>query len=191
MSNDKIADWEKKFWDQKQQQHQHGHGTRRPEDLPHYEPLHVTQNRQRGEMPQQQRMPNDQWRDVDPMSARHMDQYGMATNAVRQPQSAPMVMLREGAVYYKAVQVESFGTTTPMVRNCGPLQGVAGREFELKQETHCYVIDNMAIVDLGNVDPSKMIRLVEVSAPFIGSLLVDESAIVPVTQGAGPQLLKG
>lgn len=185
-------DWEKQYWAQKQQQANQQQGQRpqrRPEDMPHYEPLHVTQDRQRGHSPQQQRLPNDNWRDVDPMTARHTDQYGMATNALRQPQSVPMVMLREGAVYYKAVQVESFGTTTPMVRNCGPLEGVAGREFELKQETHCYVIDNMAVVDLGNVDPSKMIRLVEVCAPFIGSLLVDASAIIQGASGRGPQLL--
>jgi len=105
--------------------------------------------------------------------------------------SAPMVMLREGARFYRAVQAEKWGHTQTMVRSGGEVQGVAGREFQLKGESQCYCIDNLPVVDLTQVNPQHMLNLVEVSAPFVGTILVERSAVVPVGRTGGPQLLKG
>lgn len=171
-----MEDWEKKYWNQKIQQMKNN-----PQDLPHHEPVHKQQDRQRV-------APSDQWREVDPLTAMYGNMDGMASRGMG-PQSQT-VQLREGAVYYKKVETGEFGTTMPMVRSCGPITGIVGRDFELKQACHCYVIDNLQVVDLSQINPKKMMKLVEVRAPFIGSVLVDESAVIaPGDQG--PKVLKG
>jgi len=172
-----MDDWEKKYWAQKVQQFQ-----TKPQDLPHYEPVHVTQDRQRAHQP------GDQWREIDPLTAMYTNQQGMTSRGMG-PQSQ-VVQLREGALYYRKVDAQAFGNTIPMVRSCGPAVGVNGKEFEMRQECQCYLIDNLEVVDLGNINPNKMLRLVEVRAPFIGTILVERSAVIDAGQ-KGPRILKG
>lgn len=176
-----MEDWEKKYWQQKVQQK--SGQPQNPQDLPHYEPAHITQDKQRAQQA------GDQWREIDPLTAMYTNQAGMASRGMG-PQQAEVVQLREGAVYYRKVDAEGFGTTMPMVRSCGPIVGVVGKEFEKRQECHCYLIDNLQVVDLGDVNPQKMLRLVEVRAPFIGTVLVERSAVLdPASRG--PKVLKG
>jgi len=172
-----MEDWEKKYWAQKMQQLQ-----KNPQELPHHEPAHIAQDRQRAQQA------GNHWREIDPLTAMYANQQGMTSRGMG-PQ-VQVVHLREGVVYYKKVDVEGFGTTMPMVRSCGPAVGVVGREFEMRQECHCYLIDNLEVVDLGNVNPQKMLKLVEVRAPFIGTILVESSAVV-APGDRGPKILKG
>jgi len=193
-----VPEWEKKFWAERQRTagQQRGQQPQRPEEMPHYEPLHITQDRQRNahNPHHNPHAPTDQWRDVDAMSMMQSRQSGMAIPGMGPPPAtagAPMVTLREGARFYRAVQAEKWGHTQKMVRSGGAVQGVAGREFQLKGETQCYCIDSLPVVDLSQINPQYMMNLVEVSAPFIGTILVERSAVVPVGQAGGQQLLKG
>jgi len=196
MSND-IPEWEKKYWADKQQQQQGGQPGHPSQERPHFEPVHVTQDRERNAHNPQHNphAPTGQWQDVDAMSMmRNNQQGGMAIPGMSPPpasEGTPMVMLREGAKFYRAVQAEKWGHTQMMVRSGGEVQGVAGREFQLKGESQCYCIDSLPVVNLSQVYPQLMINLVEVSAPFMGTILVERSAVVPVTHNAGPQLLRG
>lgn len=186
-----TEDWEKKYWDKVAD----NNGVSRsrtlcppsnPRDLPHYEPAHVTQNRERN----YKNISADGWQDLDATSAlQNRAMPGPAQNS--HSQTSQMVMVQEGAVYYRSIQNDGFGTTMPMVRNCGPIVGVTGKEFQYKRDTHCYLIDNMNVVDLSEINPNKMLNLVEVSAPFLGSFLVEKSSIIPLRQPgpARPQIL--
>lgn len=183
--SDDIPDWEKKYWAQKQQQKQSNAYTRmpptNPNELPHFEPAHVAADRQRATQP------TDGWRDIDPLTAMYTNVDGMASRGMG-PQ-VQTVLLRPGTKYYKAVQADSFGTTMPLVRNCGVYSENVQREFEMRQECRCYCIDNLEAVDLSNPDPQRMIELVELRAPFVGTILVEKRAIL--APAGGPQLLKG
>lgn len=177
-----MDDWERKYWEKKQQQIQQGQQRpRNPQDLPHFEPAHVTQDRQRAHNA------GNGWKEIDPLTSMYTNMDGMTSRGMG-PQSK-MVMVREGTLVYKAVQADGFGTTMPMVRSMGPAVGMVGKEFEMRGVTHCYLIDNLEVVDLSDINPQKMLHLVEVRAPFVGTLLVEKSAIIVPRGQGGPQVL--
>lgn len=182
-----MDDWETKYWKQKQRQMQQrqgqqGHrGPQNPADLPHFEPAHVTQDRQRVQAP------GDGWREVDPLTAMYTNMDGM--NARGRGPQVQTVFLREGARVYRSVEAQGFGNTMPLVRYAGPAHDMSGKEFEMRGTTNCYVIDGMEVVDLSQVDDSKMVQLVEVKAPWVGTLLVEKNAIIVPRGQGGPQLL--
>jgi hypothetical protein len=178
--SDHFEDWEKKYWQQKTQQAQQAKNN--PQDLPHYEPAHVTQDKQRAQQP------STGWIDVDPLTAMYTNADGMASRGMG-PQ-VQTVTLREGAAYYRPVQADNFGSSVPMVRSCGSFNGVKGREFEMRSECQCYLIDNLEVVDLSQINPQRMLRLIEIRAPFIGTILVEERFLV-CGGNDGPQILKG
>lgn len=121
MSND----WEKKYWERRQQQL-----LQKSEALPHYEPAHVTQDRQRA-------LNNtNQWKEIDPFTAMYTNQAGLSSRDMGP--KVQVVQIKEGATYYKKVEGAEFGNTMPLVRNCGQASGIGGREFEMKSETNCY-----------------------------------------------------
>lgn len=117
---------------------------------------------------------------------------------MQQPQNggAP-IYLREGANYYRQIQNnDGFGTTTPLIKSMGALNGVNGKEFAIMGEMRAYCVDNLSTIDLSkiNQEPGRMLDLVRVRAPFAGDLLVERSAIVNggnnISYG-GKTLLKG
>lgn len=172
-----MEDWESKYRRQKMQQLQN-----KSQNLPHYEPAHVAQDRLRTQIA------GDQWKEIDPLTSMYMNQQNLSARGTG-PQ-AQVVHLREGAFYYRKVEAQAFGNTTTMVRSCGPAVGVVGKEFEMRQECQCYLIDNLQVVDLGNIKSDKMLNLVEVRAPFIGTILVERNAVVDSSH-RGPKILKG
>lgn len=90
------------------------------------------------------------------------------------------VYLREGANYYRQIQNnDGFGTTTPLIKSMGPLNGVNGKEFAIMGEMRAYCVDDLPTIDLSkiNQEPGRMKDLVRVRAPFAGDLLVERSAI--------------
>lgn len=179
-----MDDWETKYWQQKQQQMQQQGGHRRPQnpqDLPHFEPAHVTQDRQRAHQV------DNGWREVDPLTAMYTNMDGM--NARGRGPQVQTVFIREGARMYRSVEAQGFGNTMPLVRFAGPAHDMTGKEFEMRGTTNCYVIDNMEVVDLSKIDDSKMVQLVEVKAPWVGTLLVEASAIIVPRGQGGPQVL--
>lgn len=185
--NNNFKDWESKYWQRRAEQKSAQTQGNTPEELPHYEPLHITQQREK-QAAHRNSQAQDGWRDIDPITAMHMNQSAMAARGTGP--SGQTVQLREGSVYYKKIDADAFGHTTTMVRTAGPVTGVENKEFELKQECNCYLIDNLQVVDLGSIEQSKMLKLVEVRAPFIGSLFVERSAIVTPLSNE-KQLLKG
>ena len=101
-----------------------------------------------------------------------------------------MVFLREGQAGYRSLQGADY-STVPLATHVGPIAGVAGREFKLICLKEFYIVENQRqTVDLANIDYSKMKRLAVVEAPFLGTLLVPESALVHRGQ-TGRQILKG
>jgi len=123
--------------------------------------------------------------------AGHMQTQGMPGQAAQPPQQAPQVVfVKEGVRAYRRLEAEAYGTTTPLARLVGPMSGVGGKQFEFKGMVNAYVVEGNSPVDMGNIDPSRMKQLAVISAPFVGTLLVPESAVFG-PRGPQRQVLKG
>jgi hypothetical protein len=109
-------------------------------------------------------------------------------NQMMSPTSPATVFLREGHTAYKKLEIES---PIPVALETGPLYNVIGKEFEYCGKVKVYLAESMyKPIDLGRADPNKFINLVMVRAPFLGTILVPESAVIKKTQ-PGAQILKG
>ena len=176
---------------------------KRAAELPHFDAAHTNQNVRVPEIPQAApQVP--QSGDIDLTAVlqqrlqqqQHMGPTPSADMGHYQGPPVNVCMVRENVEAYRQIQSQSFGTTTPLVIKVGPLNGVGGREFENKGLVKCYLVDNMQTIDLAEMSehPERMIRLVQISAPFIGTLLVPEHAIVNANRpggNGGPGLLQG
>jgi len=99
-----------------------------------------------------------------------------------------VVFLREGITYYKSVPAEM--SPVPIAMLAGPIAGSVGKEFINKGARKYYVVEGNQRVDLGNPDYSKMQVLYAVEAPWVGTILVPESALIK-SRNDGAKLLKG
>lgn len=100
--------------------------------------------------------------------------------------------LQEGHIFYNALNIQGFGTTTPVVKTGGQIKGVSGREFQIDGGSNCYVVDGLQTIDLSKMEPQRMKLLIKVSAPLIGTFLVPKEAIIEMNgnnQNNGRQLL--
>ena len=100
-----------------------------------------------------------------------------------------MVYLREGQTYYKAVPTPE--SPMPIAIMAGPIANSVGKEFINKGASKYYVIEGHHPVDLSNPDYSKMKILYAVEAPWVGTILVPESALIKMQSSQGKQVLKG
>lgn len=99
-----------------------------------------------------------------------------------------IVYLKEGYKSYRKLEIDS---PVPVAIEVGPLHGTIGKEFEYVGNIKVYITENISKpVDLSKIDHSKFINLVIVRAPWVGSMLVPESAILKNTP-AERTLLKG
>lgn len=171
---------------------------KRAEDMPHFTPAHTDQ--QNIQLPNVPQPPNGGEIDLTARLQQRLQQQPQMNPPVQNRDmphysgpTANVCMVRENITAYRQVQSQSFGSTTPLVIGIGPLNGVAGKQFENKGLVSCYLVDNMQTIDLAEMSehPERMIRLVQISAPFIGTLLVPESAIVSSTSNQGAQILRG
>jgi hypothetical protein len=115
-------------------------------------------------------------------------------NAQQPMMGTTAVYLREGVNYYRQIQNnDGFGTTTPLIKSMGPLNGVNGKEFAIMGELRAYCVDNLSTIDLSKINeqPQRMLDLVRVRAPFVGDLLVERSAIINNVGNGGRGILKG
>lgn len=106
-------------------------------------------------------------------------------------QNKEMVYLREGQTYYKAVPAGE--SPMPIAILAGPIANSSGKEFINKGASKYYVVENHKPIDLSKPDYSNMRVLYAVEAPWVGTILVPESAIIR-TQSSNPQgkhILKG
>jgi len=102
-----------------------------------------------------------------------------------QRQDREMIYLREGQTYYKAIPAQE--SPLPLAIYAGPISNSTGKEFLNKGARKYYVVEGNQAVDLSNPDYSKMKVLYAVEAPWVGTILVPESAIM--RQNAGRKLL--
>lgn len=178
---------------------------KRAEQMPHYEPAHKVQNKNLedllGNIPGATSHPptvnknSDGWKDVD-VNAIMMKKMmaGQVPQQHQQQQSSQqqVVFIREGTQAYRQLEAQAYGHTMPIARFVGPAQGVSGKEFEFKGVVNAYIVDgNVTSIDMGNIDHSKVKRLAVVQAPFIGKLLIPETAVFNPTSGPQKQILKG
>lgn len=98
-----------------------------------------------------------------------------------------MVYLREGQKYYKRIPASEAQMEVAIY--AGPIANVTGKEFIKRGSRKFYVVEDHRPVDFSNPDYSKMRVLYEVEAPWVGTILVPESAIVGAK--SGPKVLKG
>lgn len=164
MSNNKnIPDWEKAYWKQKQQ------GVNPLAGGDTYQP------------PQPTRGGNGEIDITSMLQQRAMSgQFQQNMNPHATAVESKVCHIREGVTFYRAVS-NSFGTTVPLVVSVGVVSGVIGKQFENKGFVKCFVVDsNSGAIDLAkmNENSDKYITLVKVSAPFVGEILVAESAIM-------------
>jgi len=189
-----IPEWERKYW------------ADRAAKLPHYKPAHELQGGQQNTFQQPARAPAPQNNGgiVDITSAlqqRLMQQGIPSVFGQQQPStiSGRVCFVKEGFQAYRMLPTDGFGSTTPLVIPIGPVSGMNGKQFERSELKRCFVVDNTAVnskVDLSEMSnhPEKFMNLVQVSAPFAGSFLVPESAIVPFNQQSSSnsnKILKG
>lgn len=177
-----VPDWEKKYWANRLQQKAVGH--QQTSQQPHYEPLHVTQARTRGQDPNQLirslGVQIDGLSNLDDprvMASREASGQFSARDNIP---GAKVVMLREGARYFRQVQSEAYGVSIPLLRSMGQITNVSGREFELRGPSRGYVIDGLNVIDAGkmNESPERFVSLIKVRAPFIGDIFVESSAVI-------------
>ena len=177
-----VPDWEKKYWANRLQQKAAGH--QQTSQQPHYDPLHVTQARTRGQDPNQLirslGVQIDGLSNLDDprvMASREASGQFSARDNIP---GAKVVMLREGARYFRQVQSEAYGVSIPLLRSMGQITNVSGREFELRGPSRGYVIDGLNIIDAGKINesPERFVSLVKVRAPFIGDIFVESSAVI-------------
>jgi len=187
-----IPEWERKFW------------ADRAAKLPHYKAAHELggeQNGTVGSVPRGQ-VPQNNGGVVDVTSAL---QQRLASSAMNQQMSPGGVagrvcFVREGVQAYRLLPTDGFGSTVPLVIPIGPVSGMTGKQFENKGPKRCFVVDNAmgTKVDLSEITnhPEKMMTLVQLNAPFVGSIMVLESSVIPLDGSGGsnnPQnrILKG
>lgn len=109
-------------------------------------------------------------------------------NPMASANSPKVVYLREGHKAYKKLEIES---PIPVAMEMGPIHGVIGKEFEYCGTVRVYIAESMSKpIDLSKVDQNRFLNLVMVRAPFQGTMLVPESAVVKQS-AQGQQLLKG
>lgn len=176
---------------------------KRAQEMPHHEPAHKTQNKSLDDalnsipgMPPQ--VPaNDggalrQRPTVDNALAMRIAQLASQQPPPAPPQApqAKVVFIKEGVRAYRQLEAQGYGSNMPLARLVGPVQGVDGREFEFKGIVQAYILEGDGPVDLANVNPAQIVKLAVVQAPFIGKLLIPESAVF---SGGAPKrsLLKG
>jgi hypothetical protein len=105
-------------------------------------------------------------------------------------QQTPVCTLAEGHVFFQPLQIQGFGTTQPLARTGGRIQGLQGRQFEIQGTVTAYVIDGLQTIDLSKMEPGRLKPLVSVSAPLVGTFLVPQEAIQEIGRnGPGKQLL--
>lgn len=99
-----------------------------------------------------------------------------------------VVYLREGLKSYRKLEIDS---PVPVAIDNGPIHGMIGKEFEYCGKIKVYLVENInKTIDLSKVDYNKFLNLVIVRAPFVGTLLVPEQALIK-NQEHKQQLLKG
>ena len=180
---------------------------KRADELPHYEPAHVTQNKSLdsvldnipGLPPQPDRNPASQnprsqnnggWKDVDVgQISNRLIQKKLYQQETPSQQQATVVTLREGHDCFRQLNMPA---DISLAIHAGPLSGISGREFEFKGIKQFYILKNQhEPVDLSTIDRTKLIKLAVVSAPFVGTLLVSENAVITTSNKRTRELLKG
>ena len=174
---------------------------KRARDLEHHQPAHISQNKSLDDVlnnvpgmppsPNAAR-PNNSEIDMSALLAQRLA--GAMSQAPQGPPparpQAQMVFVKEGVRAYRQLEAQAYGSSQPLARFVGPIHGVNGKEFEFKGPVDAYIIEGNEPVDFANPDPSKIKRLVVIQAPFIGKLLVPESAVFG-SGGPVRQVLKG
>lgn len=137
--------------------------------------------------PNQVSNPNNNDREIfitpSMVNTRNTMNAGLAINQNR------MVKLKEGFKKYHRLEAPSH---IALAMETGLIVGVSNKEFEYCGTINAYVIEGInKPIDLGNIQPDKLIKLVVLREPFIGPFLVSESAIVTFSQQNTPTILKG
>jgi len=89
--------------------------------------------------------------------------------------------VREGAIMYRAVETQGFGSTAIIVVPAGSCPAeYSVRQFEYCHTPKtCYLLENqMSVIDMGKIHEKKTLNLVEVSSPFVGKFFVQQSNVV-------------
>lgn len=186
-----MSDDMKKYWDSRRQQ---------AESQPHYKPAHEIQNVDVSKLLNGYATDDDGNSDFD-LSKRLVNRLQMRAAQQQMaphhqgPGSAEVVDLREGFPYFISIN-DSFGTSTPIVRQAGVIGGPTSKSVQIKKEIRGYLVEShMTVVDIAKIQGTQaLLTLVEVSVPFVGTFLVTKEAILyrnAGTFGNGRTLLKG
>jgi len=130
-----------------------------------------------------------QQRIMNKMQQQHQQQtisYPQQVMPVQYNANHEMVFLKEGQQYYKAIPAQE--STMPLAMYAGPISNVSGKEFINKGIRKYYIVEGNQAIDLSNPDYTKLKPLYAVEAPWVGTILVPESAIIK--QNNGPKILK-
>jgi len=120
----------------------------------------------------------------------------VAQRAMEQSTGGRTADLVEGLPYYTNLKSQAFGHTIALFKTAGVIGGPTSKGVQVKGEVKGYLIDNLSSVDMSkiNEEPERMVVLVEVNVPYLGTFLVKKEAVIarsPGGLGDGRQLLKG
>lgn len=119
-----------------------------------------------------------------------MPGHAMVTGQQQGQQGGRVCQLMEGHVFYSAMNLQGgFASPTPLVRRGGQIQGLNGRQFTVEGTAQCYVVDGLQTVDLSRMEPQRLVTLVRVSAPLLGTFMVPQEAVMEMNGGASQRQL--
>lgn len=146
--------------------------------------------------PRQQRVqPNNGEVDVTAQLMRRLQQqHGDMAPQVGPPadyNSRPQeqkVYLREGYDFYTLVPADMSNVSIAMKGTA--LANTNGKEFVFKGIRNFFLIEGHQAIDMSNIDQSQLRPMCVVEAPWVGTIVVPESAIIR-PGNRGQQVLKG
>lgn len=108
-----------------------------------------------------------------------MNANGFAAQPQHAPQStqANVGYIQKGAMLYRRLESGGFGGTHDLVVCIGRYEEDGRREFKIGQPSACRIVEGTNTIDLSKPNSTKSANLVPVSAMFVGSYYVHESAI--------------
>lgn len=118
-----------------------------------------------------------------------MPGHAMVTGQQQSQQQPSTCTLTEGHAFYQPLQIQGFGTTQPLAKTGGRIQGVQGRQFQIEGTVTAYVVDGLQTIDLSKMEPGRLRPLVRVSAPLLGTFLVPQEAIQEMNAGGNQRQL--
>jgi hypothetical protein len=122
-----------------------------------------------------------------PLKGPGIDYNPQQVTQIQQPTQST-VFVKEGSKSYRKLEIDS---PMPVALEVGPTHNVVGKEFEYCGKIKVYITENInKTIDLSRMDNNRIVSLVVLKAPWIGTILVQEQSVIRKNDQTR-QILKG